>query len=132
MREFISDIIKDEYEEWETRNIIFLTAPTGSGKTSFVLDKLVKHVESKKDSKILYLVNRKILKKQIKKIIKIDIRPEIKNIDKIIKVKTYQELEAYYEGNKYDDGSKYDIIIADECHYFFFRFNVQSKYMQSV
>lgn len=119
MREFISHVIGDEYKEWKPRNIVFLTAPTGSGKTFFVLNKLVKYIESKKNSKILYLVNRKILKEQIKNTIDVDIRPKIKNIDEIITVKTYQELETPYGRKKYDDCSKYNTIIADECHYFF-------------
>lgn len=136
MKRFISDEIGNEYQEWRIRNIIFLAAPTGSGKTTFVLEKLVEYAASK-NAKILYLVNRKILKNQLNNIINMDIRYKVKNVKEVIDVMTYQELEAKYKNgignpqilkyvedtgqiNKWDgELPRYKIIIADECHYFF-------------
>lgn len=141
MRRYISDEIGDEYEKWKKKNIIFLTAPTGSGKTTFVLERLVEYAVSR-NAKILYLVNRKILKDQIEGLIKRKIwnkfKEKVGDIKETIKVMTYQELEIshkngirypkhyqyaklmesehIFEGNRPGD---YDIVIADECHYFF-------------
>lgn len=136
MKRFISDEIGDEYQEWRTQNVVFLTAPTGSGKTTFVLEKLVGYAESR-NAKIIYLVNRKILKKQIMSIINSNICFKVKNVKEVIEVKTYQELEEKYKngiGNpdyeRYTESvgemdkwkgniPRYDIVVADECHYFF-------------
>lgn len=136
MKRFISDEIGNEYQEWKLQNLVFLTAPTGSGKTTFVLEKLVEYAESR-NAKILYLVNRKILREQIQDIIEKDIRYRVENVNEVIEVKTYQELEKQYKegvGNPFyrryteaiGEMDKWKgkihpcgIVVADECHYFF-------------
>lgn len=136
MKKYISDEIGDKYKEWEKQNLVFLTAPTGSGKTTFVLEKLVEYAESR-NAKILYLVNRKILKKQIEDMIAKEIRYKVEDIKNVIELMTYQELETKHKDEigdpwlyKYSESidkldkwqgerPQYDIIIADECHYFF-------------
>ncbi len=62
--EYISDKIGEEYQNWEAREIIFITAPTGSGKSYFMLHIFLKYL-IQKGGKMLYLVNRKILKEQL-------------------------------------------------------------------
>ncbi len=66
---YISDRISKEYENWKNGDLIFIEAPTGSGKTTFVLEHLLPYFHEK-GKRILYLVNRKILKKQLKKELK--------------------------------------------------------------
>ncbi|MCI9594980.1 MAG: DEAD/DEAH box helicase family protein [Lachnospiraceae bacterium] len=60
---WVSDYIGEEYKDWEGGNKIFITSPTGSGNTQFILKTLLScfSIENKK----LYLVNRRILKKQM-------------------------------------------------------------------
>ena len=86
--------------------------------------------------KILYLVNRKVLKQQlledIKKYEKELISNGIQHIDlrKCIKIQTYQEIEimlATMEENNLAKSievlrqyqNKYNMVIYDECHYFY-------------
>ena len=43
---YISDMIGDKYKEWGKvggKNIILITAPTGSGKTTFVINDLYRY-----------------------------------------------------------------------------------------
>ena len=37
---YISELIKDEYKEWEAGQIILISAPTGSGKSNFIFDRI--------------------------------------------------------------------------------------------
>ena len=41
MGKFISDVIGEEFKEWKRGDIIILAAPTGCGKSTFVLEKLL-------------------------------------------------------------------------------------------
>lgn len=64
--EYISDEIGEKYLKWKERDIIFINAPTGSGKSYFMLHNFLKQV-IKRGWRMLYLVNRRILKEQLKK-----------------------------------------------------------------
>lgn len=63
-KRFVSDEIGEKYKEWKNRNIIFITSPTGSGKSYFILHIFLKWA-IKNNMRILYLVNRRILKMQL-------------------------------------------------------------------
>lgn len=116
---YVSDIIEEKYKEWKPGQSIFISTPTGSGKTTFVLNELVEYA-ALTNKKILYLVNRKILKEQL------DVA--YRNIKRILHIKygigdydpmtieTYQKVEASF-GKSYEH-EVYNYIIADECHYF--------------
>ena len=115
-------------------NCIFISAPTGSGKTHFILNIWLEYIASL-NKKMLYLVNRSILKMQMEKEI-MDISPSISSC---VDVKLYQNIEhglkmceyrtdenKQREQKKEDEGlehmkqkySKYDCVVCDECHYF--------------
>lgn len=127
---WISDEIGRKYEEWKNGDCIFISAPTGSGKTYFVLN-VLRPFLIQKNGKVLYLVNRRILKDQIEKEIK---RIQIKTGDIInpIKVETYQSIEKKICNSEYraDENGTYkgfaenktydsfDYVVCDECHYF--------------
>lgn len=146
----VTDIIQNEYVEWgapirknfngETDsfydteindNCIFISSSTGSGKTYFILNTLLPYVSSKK-KKLLYLVNRNILKKQINNDLN-DIPYERRcELKEWIEIETYQAIEAEICNwqvceNMFDKNVKegfsykykdYDYVICDECHYF--------------
>lgn len=121
MGKFISDVIGEEFKEWKRGDIIILAAPTGCGKSTFVLEKLLPYA-AERDEKVLYLVNRKILKEQIVERIeeKESVREQL-----CIKVSTYQHLEEQYSKMVASNNEEYlkefrgfTYIIADECHYF--------------
>lgn len=130
MAKYISDVIKTDYENWSQNQVVFISAPTGSGKTTFVLKNLIEYAVSKQQ-KILYLVNRTILKEHIQKKINLDVMRKLRSkklidlndsVNNIIEVELYQTIELKCKDNPQylnDTNSKYDYIIADECHYFF-------------
>lgn len=61
--QYITDLIGDEYRNWEIGENILISSPTGSGKSTFVLKKLLPHaIENGKY--VVYLCNRKILNAQ--------------------------------------------------------------------
>lgn len=144
--EWITNKIGEDYKNWKGfdglkgGDKIFISAPTGSGKTYFVLNVLLPYFSSI-NKKILFLVNRRILKQQIEK--------EISCIpfdqQKYICVDLYQSLEnrfctvdylgyqivPYVNMNIHVEqhGAKgykaceriqeFDCVVCDECHYFF-------------
>ncbi|MBO5177179.1 MAG: DEAD/DEAH box helicase family protein [Lachnospiraceae bacterium] len=128
---YISDIIKDEYIGWGQRldtksflnNIVFITAPTGTGKTTFVLNTLLPFAYQN-NRRIYYLVNREVLKRQIQE--KIDIitaeyaSKGLTGMNQCICVNTYQSLEKNIktEGKNQLYKESFDYIICDEAHYF--------------
>lgn len=61
--EYISDRITD-YEQWKLGSIALISAPTGSGKSRFVFEKLLKNAVRQKKH-LVYLCNRKTLENQM-------------------------------------------------------------------
>lgn len=120
-------------------NFILIKAGTGKGKTSFVLEELLAHAMGKK-KRILYLVNRTALKKQIEKRVTYKAQQDpnqYNNIRKTITIETYAALERklcechrqccdYKNNHIYPcnysckfSKSSYAYIVMDEDHYFY-------------
>lgn len=122
-QKYVSDIIGEEYKNWEDGDIIFIKTPTGSGKTTFILNTLLEYAVSINE-RILYIANREILKKQIEKKLMMEIRynfPNVNNIEDKFMVMTYQEIENRHKKSIENSENlildcKY--IVCDECHYF--------------
>ncbi len=124
---FLSDVVGDDYKTWDSGNIILITAATGSGKSYFILHKLLKWTASKGE-RLLYFVNRIALKAQIEKEIQGSVFDEmykeynVTSMDEYIKVYTYQNIEQRLRGANYDKIIKelegFDYVVYDECHYF--------------
>lgn len=116
--EYLSDIIGEEYKQWEWGERIYISSQTGSGKTHFCLHILFDYAV-RNNRRILYLVNRKALKEQIEFEINrhsADLQRKIPahiNARSYIDVRTYQSIESGDYPN-----SKYYYIVCDECHYF--------------
>lgn len=126
MGKYISEIIGETFKSWRKNEVVFIAAPTGSGKTMFVLYDLVEYAALQGD-KVLYLVNRALLKDQINEIINMTVKPELRKnhipeekIRNVIAVKTYQEIEQSCKSQKniFEEDNRYRYIVADEAHYF--------------
>lgn len=63
--DYVSDIIGDEYYRWSPGNIKIISTPTGSRKTTFVLEKLLENA-AKHNKYLVYICNRRTLDNQIK------------------------------------------------------------------
>ncbi|MGN0617566.1 MAG: DEAD/DEAH box helicase family protein [Ruminiclostridium sp.] len=66
---YVSDLIGDDYKRWNSDNPrmrnILISAGTGTGKTTFILTKLLLYC-AQENKKILFLSNRKALEIQVK------------------------------------------------------------------
>lgn len=127
----VTEKIGKEYERWQPRERVFISTPTGSGKTYFVLHELVPFAKETK-RKILYLVNRSILKEQLER--EISMLPVDERY--IVKVELYQVIESLiwnsyvglegiycypvvWKSRILDEMvAGYDFVVCDECHYF--------------
>lgn len=127
----VVDYVGDDFKQWghlgkETSsgipyldNVIFLSAPTGTGKSTFALQVFSKFiVDSSKKGRVLILVPRKILKEQMERTF-IRLFAEEKEFDHYaasIKILTYQALEtAILHG---ENVGEFSAVICDEAHYF--------------
>ena len=114
--EYIAEKIGDNYQEWKNGDVVFISSPTGSGKTTFILKKLLPYL-AEKGQRILYLVNRKALKLQLE----IECKDIFGDYAKCIDIELYQSMETIisdnyeYAVNKY---RRYFCIVCDEAHYF--------------
>ena len=127
MKEYISDRIGDTYKGWSPKDHIVITAPTGSGKTHFVVNVLIPYAFSQK-KKLVFFCNRILLRDQI-----LDAVSKVVDHDSIITdcklqddldyhtpyvcLYMYQQYERIKLKKQYFDDS-YAFIIFDEAHYF--------------
>lgn len=125
----VADVIKDEYQNWDKYCKVFISSPTGTGKTYFILYVLLPYV-SQQGKKILYLVNRRILKEQLES----EISSFPFELRESIRIELYQTIEINMSEVRYDYRNRtnhaygylsvwinpddYDFVVCDECHYF--------------
>ena len=62
-KQYVTDLIKDDYLNWKSGDKILLATPTGSGKTTFVVNVLLKNAMQQKKH-VVYYCNRKVLYEQ--------------------------------------------------------------------
>ena len=122
---YVSEVIKDSYENWNVGDCIFLEAPTGAGKTTFIIKELLPYAK-RLNAKILYLSNRFLLKEQIKKEIaeKQGLPTELTWLESVeefdgITVMSYQKLQllCQQEGYIWEMNRRYQYVVCDEIHY---------------
>ncbi len=112
-KRYISEKVGDEYMRWR-RGKVLLFAPTGRGKTTFIMEKAVPYwLASNMRAKIL--VNRRSLLKQY-------IYEEAltqKFYTQGIEIQTYQELAMEVRESGIADAFwSYDVVVLDEVHFF--------------
>jgi len=128
---YISDIIGDDYQNWNTDKFVIICAPTGTGKTHFIINKLLPYVRDS-GKQMVFVTNRTALKKQIQN----DIRQTNSTLETAITVTTYQHLahiffppqKAILYENDEDPLEQLsvedqaildcDYLVFDEAHYF--------------
>ena len=121
---YVEEKIEDRYQQWQPGTRIKIMASTGSGKSHFILHTLLKYAVSR-GYRILYLVNRKILKKQLEDELRNRIVYELYGSyrvygDNFICIRTYQEIEMEIKaGNNQVANYNPNYIVYDECHYFY-------------
>lgn len=145
--QWVTEKIGEEYKNWKDGidkrtnkeqnegDKIFISAPTGSGKTHFVLNVLPPYFY-KQGKKILFIVNRRILKEQVEEEI-YRVPFEMRNN---IRIELYQSLENLFCSIQFgpiqqfngtvrygyaalgykamENFKAYDCVVCDECHYF--------------
>ena len=145
---YIADSIGNDYKNWGAGEVVFISAPTGSGKTTFILKNFLPDWDIGK-GRILYLVNRKILKEQLQEQMWGAVTEQGNPVSAIIDIKTYQEIEqeareliwnqninmhitreagGCYGLNIY---ASYGCVICDECHYFLMDSNYNTNTIYS-
>lgn len=104
---WVSDFLGDEWRFWNRGDVVFISCPTSTGKTTFVKE-LTKNVMLK----VLILTNRRANKDQIKADLGYCAPLNFSNFDVI----SYQtlELNVAMDVNYLDC---YDFIVCDEGHY---------------
>ena len=94
---YLSDKIGSEYQSWNKDALVIIKAPTGCGKSHFILNELLDYALMC-GRRILYLVNRTILKDQLikkcnEKSSELSVRyRQIITIGDYIHICTYQKL----------------------------------------
>ena len=122
---FVKNVINDDFKNWKRGDCVFIEAPTGSGKTTFILDMLLPY-SKKQGTEILYLCNRFLLKEQIKAELakRQNLSGDMEWLEGVeefdgITVLSYQKLQKLCAENasgKYLSG-RYAYIVCDEIHY---------------
>ena len=105
--ESVRELIGFKYEQWDRNHLYFIDAATGSGKTEFILNVLLPYCAAT-GKRILYFVNRSLLKSQISQDYNLDYQNSIT-------LMTYQELEKEIAGGICDKCLRYKSGICGSC-----------------
>lgn len=142
-KQTVTDAIGEEYKSWRAGDVILISAPTGTGKTKFIFEKLLMWVieQYQKNADwhpIRYFVNRKLLKRQLQEYVEEKQLEEDKNasgivVSDFITIETYQSIENCLKNNETPslylsrerkglhpiiNPNPVSYIVYDECHYF--------------
>lgn len=117
-KEYLEERIGDEYYYWGSGKI-FIEAPTGSGKSTFVVKNLL-DMYQKRGNRLLILCNRKLLRQQYW----YDLARKFERYSefrKTVEVRTYQELAVLLSRGISMEKILYPYvgICLDEAHYFY-------------
>lgn len=115
------------FRTWKGDESIFIEAPTGMGKTTFVLNQLVEDAMNER-REVLFLSNRYLLKEQIKysvakrQGIPVEDAEWLEGVDEFegITIISYQKIQMLMEmenAEKYLNGDRYKYTVFDEIHY---------------
>lgn len=117
-QKYLSEIIGSDYRGWKQKKI-FLEAPTGMGKTTFILQEILPYVNAR-GGKLLILCNRKLLREQYWYALIRQFK-RYSEFVQAVEVKTYQQLaEEVKSGvNVRTMFAEYELICCDETHYFY-------------
>ena len=128
-KKFVANIIGEDYKTWNSQKPVIIHAPTGSGKTHFILNVLLPYVQSL-GKRLVYIANRSALEQQVER----DISDEYR--DSIVTC-SYQQLPYLYaiRTKKNPDKRKFrmdaiasaDYYVLDEAHYFLADSNFNTK-----
>lgn len=120
---YISNLLQDSYKTWADHSEVIIDAPTGSGKTSFILKNLLPYA-LKNNLEILYICNREILYKQLASELCEYYEIPYELLDNYnfcefpgITLTTYQTLQAIVRGKLFNQIPFYYYVVADEIHY---------------
>lgn len=133
---YVADMVGEEYKEWKAGDHVVIATTTGSGKTTFVMKKLLKYAKSL-GKHVVYLCNRRFLNYQVQEVVQKELMNYIgdleDSLENYIHIRTYQQMEHYggfpdviavdSEGKgipaTYEIKEK-DVLfyIYDEAHYF--------------
>lgn len=109
----VTDIITiNDIKRWTPRDIVIISAGTGTGKSYFIKNSLYQYAKEN-NKKILFLIHRTNCKSQFENEIERDGKADV------IDIHTYQKIEydiLHY--NKHINYKKYAYIVCDEFHYF--------------
>lgn len=127
----VSDEIGESYKEWTPERPIIIHAPTGAGKTYFVLNILLPYIHHM-GKKMVYLCNRSALQQQVENKLKND--PALSPYKDTITTCSYQRFATFRvpgetppdnlsnaERKQWEENVRLmraDYYILDEAHYF--------------
>ena len=116
--EHVSDLIGEEYKNWNKGDVVFLSASTGLGKTYWVMNDLYEYARYC-DKKVAILLNRRILKDQVWEDARIHEWERYR--DRVgMYIFSYQQLEM--DGESLEKVQRIirgcDYVVCDECYYF--------------
>lgn len=117
-KKYLTELLGEKYFEWRGKKIL-LTAPTGIGKTNFILKVFLPYCRSRR-CKMLILCNRKMLRMQyLQSLVEQFVCYE--DIKNSVAIMTYQELAEILKLKQNIDCilTEFGAIVCDECHYFY-------------
>lgn len=117
-KKYLIDLIQDKFKEWAGKKVI-IVAPTGIGKTTFVLRAILPYLREK-GKKLLIICNRKLLRQQYLFAL-VQEYESYEDLRASVDIKTYQEIAAeVHDGQSAEmlfEG--YAVVVCDEAHYFY-------------
>lgn len=119
-KQYVTDLIQNDYKSWKSGDSIILCCGTGTGKSTFCIQTLLPYCQSL-NKKILYVCNRTNLEIDIIERLRVFIEQYPESRD-FITITKYQDIEAKFRANKSEQAfawiNEFDYIFLDECHYF--------------